>query len=120
MRIVGAWGGDDDNTRGVVQPYERFRKYCQETGLLEDLERLARSHRVTLKAVYERRHSKSVVRARQAIWLWLHDLGKSHPEIGELFGRDHTTIIYAVRRARELRDAQAIGDQDHEGRTGTG
>lgn len=44
-----------------------------------------------------------VVRARAVACLALRDAGRlSYPEIGRVMSRDHTTVIYAVKLAREL------------------
>lgn len=42
---------------------------------------------------------RGVVRARWAVMLALHRRGWSTVQIGRLLGRDHTTIMYGLRRA---------------------
>jgi len=102
---------------------------------LEDAERLLRAHlrggerRVTVddiqKAAAEHfglkqsdliseRRTRAVARPRQAaMWLAKHLTTRSLPDIGRRFGgRDHTTVLHAVRRIEELRisDAQLARD----------
>lgn len=43
-----------------------------------------------------------IVRARDATMLRIHtELGLSSPEIGSIFNRDHSTVLWALRRARK-------------------
>lgn len=45
--------------------------------------------------------TRVAVRARQiAMYLIRERLGLSYPEVGRLFSRDHTTVLYAVRKIR--------------------
>ena len=60
------------------------------------------------------RRTRSVARPRQAaMWLAKHLTNRSLPDIGRRFGgRDHTTVLHAVRRIEALRatDAQLARD----------
>ena len=48
--------------------------------------------------------NQPLVRARWVFcWVMHQTSGYSLPEIGRLIGRDHTTIMHGLRRARELR-----------------
>lgn len=38
---------------------------------------------------------------RYAIWLFLYESGYHTTRIGKAFGRDHSTVVYGVRQARE-------------------
>lgn len=43
--------------------------------------------------------AEMILKARQqAMWLAAKETGLSYPAIGKLFGRDHTTVLHAVRR----------------------
>jgi chromosomal replication initiator protein len=57
-----------------------------------------------------RRRSKHVAQPRQvAMYLCRHFLNASLPHIGELFGRDHTTVLHAViTTRRRLKDDVAL------------
>jgi chromosomal replication initiation ATPase DnaA len=47
-------------------------------------------------------HRKAATAARRELWLWVRDkYGYSYHELGELFERDHSTIMAGIRKARE-------------------
>jgi chromosomal replication initiator protein len=49
------------------------------------------------------RKERRIARVRQAAMALAHELTwQSYPAIGRAFRRDHTTVMYAVRRARAL------------------
>ena len=51
------------------------------------------------------RRARSVARPRQiAMYLSKHLTSRSLPEIGGVTGRDHTTVIHAVRKIEQLRE----------------
>jgi chromosomal replication initiator protein len=51
------------------------------------------------RALKSRLRSQTVVNARHvAIYLVRTRLGNSYPEIGRVFGRDHSTVLMAVRK----------------------
>jgi chromosomal replication initiator protein len=60
------------------------------------------------------RRARAVARPRQvAMWLSKQHTTRSLPEIGRKFGgRDHTTVIHAVRKIDELRQADSGMDED--------
>ncbi len=61
-----------------------------------------------------KRRSRSIARPRQVAMALAKELtSHSLPEIGDAFGgRDHTTVLHACKRIKELRDIGAA----HEGR----
>lgn len=67
-------------------------------GLLDALVAIARKHKVLLDDILSANKSKSVMRARTACYLHLRGLEMSYPEIGRVMLRDHTTILYAVKK----------------------
>lgn len=69
-------------------------------GLRDEFETISRRQGVTLADVYGERQLKSVVVARALCYDHLRRMGKSFPEIGLLFNRDHTTVLVAVQRLR--------------------
>lgn len=70
-----------------------------ERDMLETVERHARLHGVTAEDVCGRGRTAAVSRARQAVWLHLRETtALSYPELGALFGRDHTSVLYGVRK----------------------
>jgi chromosomal replication initiator protein len=60
------------------------------------------------------RRARSVARPRQiAMYLSKQLTTRSLPEIGRKFGgRDHTTVIHAVRKIEQLRDEDPALDED--------
>lgn len=52
-----------------------------------------------VKCGSRRRH---IVMRLQAIALHMRDMGLSYPEIGRAIGRNHTTVLHGVRKARQL------------------
>lgn len=101
---------------------------CQE--ILHDLLR-ANNRRVTIEEIQKRvaehfnirigdmhsaRRARSVARPRQvAMYLAKQLTARSLPEIGRKFGgRDHTTVMHAVKKVGELRDLDASFSEDVE------
>lgn len=68
----------------------------------EVIDRVARAFRVDPAQVRGKNLSRSVAAARQAaMYVLCHRLGLSTVRIGKLFGRDHSTVVYALQRAEE-------------------
>ena len=61
------------------------------------------------------RRSRSITRPRQLAMALSKELtNQSLPEIGEAFGgRDHTTVLHACRKIKELRERDAKIDEDY-------
>lgn len=60
---------------------------------------VCRKHRVTINELKSPRREKRIVLARQeAIWRVKKETAMSLPAIGRKFNRDHTTVIWSVRR----------------------
>lgn len=59
--------------------------------------------------------SRAIARPRQIAMCLSKELTThSLPEIGKSFGgRDHTTVLYAIKKVRELRDSDAKFDEDY-------
>jgi hypothetical protein len=64
--------------------------------LLEIARRVARNHYVTLEELLGRTRRSPEARARHELWYLLYEQIPSFPKLGEIFGRDHTTILSAV------------------------
>lgn len=52
---------------------------------------------VSVREIMGRSRSKSVASARKEAMRKVRELGFSYPEIGRMFGRDHTTVVSACR-----------------------
>lgn len=61
------------------------------------------------------KRSRSIARPRQIAMALAKELTKhSLPEIGAAFGgRDHTTVLHATRKIKELRETESIVDEDY-------
>ena len=94
----------------AVMPLEVIFGQLDQRGLLQVIDNRCKAMLVRVEDVAGKSRTKAVVRARHAIWLWMHDeLGFSWPEVAHLFGRrDHSSIIQArgkqVSRARKRED----------------
>lgn len=80
-----------------MSAFDVFRKAAKERDLLDVFEEVCRERRVRLEAAFGPEKTKAVVRTRAACWARMRKLGFSFPEIADVWGRDHTTIIAAVR-----------------------
>lgn len=78
--------------------------------------RVAEHFNIRLADMHSARRSRAVARPRQvAMYLAKHLTTRSLPEIGRKFGgRDHTTVIHAVRKVEELRQADTTFAEDVE------
>ncbi|HSY22337.1 MAG TPA: helix-turn-helix domain-containing protein [Polyangiaceae bacterium] len=89
-------------------PGKIVRQNLEQTGLLNLATRVAADHHVALADLLGPCRLRGVVAARGHFWALLRDtLVMSYPEIGALFGADHTTVIYAVKR----RQAEINGER---------
>jgi chromosomal replication initiator protein len=84
---------------------------------IEDIQkRVAEHYNIRLSDMHSARRSRAVARPRQvAMYLSKQLTTRSLPEIGRKFGgRDHTTVMHAVRKVEELRSLDAGFGEDVE------
>ena len=62
-------------------------------------------YKIKVAELFSRKRTRAIARPRQvAMWLCREVTSHSYPEIGSAFGgRDHTTVIHAVRTIEALR-----------------
>ncbi|MHA1113508.1 MAG: chromosomal replication initiator protein DnaA [Alphaproteobacteria bacterium] len=75
---------------------------------IEEIQRRVAEHfNIRVSEMHSARRARAVARPRQvAMYLSKQLTSRSLPEIGRKFGgRDHTTVMHAVRRVEELRDS---------------
>lgn len=79
-------------------------------------EAVAQKYGTTVAALKGSRRNRDIARPRQiAMYLCKELTTRSYPEIGRLFGgKDHTTVLHAVRRIIELREQDTILSDDVE------
>ena len=78
--------------------------------------RVAQHFNIRISDMHSARRARSVARPRQvAMYLAKQLTSRSLPEIGRKFGgRDHTTVMHAVKKVEELRDHDSTFDEDVE------
>ncbi len=77
---------------------------------------VAEYFKVRVSDLLSERRNRSIARPRQVAMALAKELtSHSLPEIGDAFGgRDHTTVIHACRRIRELRDSEQRISEDYQ------
>ena len=75
---------------------------------------MAEHFNIRVADMYSARRARAVARPRQvAMYLAKQLTSRSLPEIGRKFGgRDHTTVMHAVRKVEELRQGDNILSED--------
>lgn len=64
---------------------------------------------VTLKDVLSRRRTGKIALPRQEImWRLRHETPASLPQIGRMLHRDHTSVLYGIRRYSSLKEIGAV------------
>ena len=84
---------------------------------IEEIQKQVASHfNVRISDMHSARRARSVARPRQvAMYLAKQLTSRSLPEIGRKFGgRDHTTVMHAVRKVEELREHDTTFNEDVE------
>src|SRR5207302_576225 len=82
---------------------------------IEDIQKSVAEHfNVRIGDMHSPRRARAVARPRQvAMYLCKQLTTRSLPEIGRKFGgRDHTTVMHAVRKIEELRQSDAALSED--------
>jgi len=82
---------------------------------IEDIQkRVAEHFNIRLADMSSPRRARAVARPRQvAMYLAKHMTSRSLPEIGRKFGgRDHTTVMHAIRKIEELSSADTVLAED--------
>ncbi len=76
---------------------------------------VAEYYKIRVADLLSKRRSRSITRPRQMAMALAKELtSHSLPEIGDAFGgRDHTTVMHACRKVRELRDSDGRFDEDY-------
>ena len=77
---------------------------------------VARYYKIRVADLVSKRKSRSITRPRQIAMTLAKELtNHSLPEIGDAFGgRDHTTVMHARKKVRELRDESAAINEEYE------
>jgi chromosomal replication initiator protein len=84
---------------------------------LDNIQRtVAEYYKIKMADLMSKRRNRSVARPRQVAMALSKELtNHSLPEIGDSFGgRDHTTVLHACRKVKELREADADIREDYQ------
>lgn len=76
----------------------RFVAALKERDLLEDMKVACFSQKALLGEAWGPSKLPTATNARAACWAKLREIGLSYPEIGMIWGRDHATVLRAVKR----------------------
>lgn len=84
---------------------------------VDEIQRKVSDHfNIRMSDMYSARRARAVARPRQvAMYLCKELTQKSLPDIGKKFGnRDHTTVMHAIKRIKQLREVDSAFDDDIE------
>lgn len=102
---MSLWGTKNAGVVGSKSsPYvvEKFISRLKEMGIFDEVVQLIRPRGVSIEDLISRDRHKNVSAARHEIMYWIRTKLKwSYPEIGRLFGRDHTTVLDACRKVHK-------------------
>ena len=103
-----------ESTQDVLQ--DLLRSHDRRITIDEIQRKVAEHYNIRLSDMHSARRARQVARPRQvAMYLAKQLTARSLPEIGRKFGgRDHTTVMHAVRKIEELSDDDASFAQDVE------
>lgn len=73
----------------------------EQCGIADKIRKAVAMYGATLSQIFSRDQTAHVSRARgEAMMIVRDDLNWSYPAIGEFFNRNHSTVIYQIRKAR--------------------
>lgn len=84
---------------------------------IENIQKIVAEYfKLRVAEILSKKKSRSIARPRQIAMALTKELtNHSLPEIGDAFGgRDHTTVLYACRKVKELRESDPIIDEDYD------
>jgi len=84
-------------THHAIRSLESILAELDLRDLTSEATAIARAHNVLVTEMLGPRRTKSFTAARHAWWLFLRTLGWSYPNIAELTGHDHTSVLTAVK-----------------------
>lgn len=103
-----------DEAQNILRPHLRG---AEKRVTVDDIQKAVAEHYSLRQAdLLSERRNRAIARPRQAaMWLAKQLTTRSLPDIGRRFGgRDHTTVIHAVRRIDELKAADPVLTRDLE------
>ncbi len=96
--------------------HDLLRAHEKRVTIEEIQKRVAEHYQIKISDMHSARRARAVARPRQvAMYLAKQLTPRSLPEIGRKFGgRDHTTVMHAVRKIEELRASDPVLSEDVE------
>jgi chromosomal replication initiator protein len=96
--------------------HDLLRAYERRVTIEEIQRRVAEHYGIRIADMHSARRARAVARPRQvAMYLAKQLTPRSLPEIGRKFGgRDHTTVMYAIRKIEDLRTTEPLLSDDIE------
>lgn len=93
-----------DNSTMRTVDVNLYLERLSQTGVLEIMRAEVARRGVLMTEIFSRDQTAHIASARAELMLIVRErLGWSYPAIGKLFGRDHTTVIIACRKAEAER-----------------
>ena len=94
--------------------HDLLRAHDRRVTIEEIQKRVAEHYNIRFADMHSARRARAVARPRQvAMYLAKQLTARSLPEIGRKFGgRDHTTVMHAVKKIEELRNMDAGFSED--------
>jgi chromosomal replication initiation ATPase DnaA len=87
--------------RAALTKQERAAVYRNREDIRDDLvERLSKRYGITTKDLMGDSRIPEIVAARHEVIRTLHERGLSASEVGRLMGRDHSTVLAVLSKAR--------------------
>jgi chromosomal replication initiator protein len=120
LNTLRARAGEDirtvslDEAQNILRPHLRG---AEKRVTVDDIQKAVAEHYSLRQAdLLSERRNRAIARPRQAaMWLAKQLTTRSLPDIGRRFGgRDHTTVIHAVRRIEELKQDDPVLTRDLE------
>ena len=114
INLVGPTTLQLDTTQEVLQ--DLLRANDRKVTIEEIQKKVAEHFNIRFADMHSARRARAVARPRQvAMYLSKQLTSRSLPEIGRKFGgRDHTTVMHAVRKIDELRSTDSSFNEDIE------
>jgi chromosomal replication initiator protein len=108
--------GSSINTSFVKEALKDMLALQDKQVSIENIQRIvAEYYKIKISDLHSKRRSRSIARPRQVAMALAKELTQhSLPEIGDAFGgRDHTTVLHACRKVKELRETNQDIREDY-------
>jgi len=88
----------------MLRPCDEKVNRLRAMGIYEDAKKVVARHGAALEDVFTTSRLKHISAARMELMMFIRETFQwSYPALGELFDRDHTTIIAAIQKIKKQR-----------------